>query len=414
MIALGGTIGTGLFVSSGQTLARGGPAFILGSYLILFFFVFCVVTAIVEVGVPTHTSLGWRWFYSLGILVPYEISAAGLVIDYWHADVNIAVWVSIMIVVIVGLNWLPVQFDGETELWYLMVSRFARGPNHDRLGFRYWKHPGAANTYLAEGNTGRFLALLLTLVLPAFPFTFAPEFMIATAGEMRSPRRNLPIAARRYIYRLFFFYLRSVFAIGVTCPSNDPAITSGGSGAGASAFVVAIKNAGIPILDSVINAGIIISAWSSGNLFLYLSSRSWYSLALSGNAPSFFKACTKEGVPLRAVACSFLFCTLGHLNCANSAVKVQGITDLPYHSFPQLWGTWAAMNWSASSFLTAYIGKSYLYGYLGHRICAREDPWAHPSQLVDLSTGMDRVLVEEKPAKTRKMNWWLYPTKIWS
>jgi amino acid transporter len=138
MIALGGTIGTGLFVSSGQTLARGGPAFILSSYMVLSFFVFCVVTAITEVGAYLPTpgssmnlfgfryvsrtmgfSLGWLYFYSLGILVPYEITAAGLVINFWHADVNIAVWITIMIVVIVGLNCLPVGFYGETEFWYV-------------------------------------------------------------------------------------------------------------------------------------------------------------------------------------------------------------------------------------------------------------------------------------------------------
>jgi yeast amino acid transporter len=203
-----------------------------------------------------------------------------------------------------------------------VVLFFGGGPNHDRLGFRYWKHPGAANTYLEKGNTGRFLALLSTWVLSAFPFTFAPELMIVTAGEMKSPRHNLPIAARRYIYRLFFFYIGSVIAIGVTCPSNDPALTTGGAGAGASAFVVGIKNAGISVLDSIINAGIIISAWSSGNSFLYLSSRSLYSLALSGNAPGFFKSCSKRGVPYRAVAASSLFCALAYLNCANSGAIV--------------------------------------------------------------------------------------------
>jgi yeast amino acid transporter len=138
MIALGGTIGTGLFVGSGQTLARGGPAFILAAYLLMSFLVFCIVSAIVEVGAYLPTpgssmnlfgyryvsrsmgfSLGWLYFYSLGILVPYEITAAGLVIDYWKSDINIAVWISIMIVVIVGLNILPVQFYGETEFWYI-------------------------------------------------------------------------------------------------------------------------------------------------------------------------------------------------------------------------------------------------------------------------------------------------------
>jgi amino acid transporter len=347
-----------------------------------------------------------------------------------------------------------------------VVLFFGGGPNHHRLGFQYWKNPGAANTYLETGNTGRFLALLSTLVLSAFPFTFAPELMIVTAGEMSSPRRNLPIAARRYIYRLFFFYLGSVLAIGVICPSNDPALTSGGAGAGSSAFVVGITNAGIKVLSSIINAGIIVSAWSSGNSFLYLSSRSLYSLALSGNAPSFFKACTKKGVPYRAVACSSLFCALAYLNCASSGAVVfnwfvnltntsgfiswicccivylrfrkaciaQGVTDLPYHnSMLMPWGAWAALiffvfltlingfdvfwpsKWSASSFLTAYIGIPIFLGiYFGHKIYARKDPWFHPPELVDLTTGMDRVLAEEKPPNTKKLKWYEYPKKIWS
>ena len=119
------------------------------------------------------------------------------------------------------------------------------GPSRDRLGFRYWKHPGAANTYLEEGNTGRFCALLSTLVLSAFPFTFAPELLVCTGGEMESPRRNLPTAAKRYFARLIIFYVGCVLSIGILCPSDDAKLTSGGAGAGSSAFVIGIKNAGI-------------------------------------------------------------------------------------------------------------------------------------------------------------------------
>ena len=73
---------------------------------------------------------------------------------------------------------------------------------------------------------------------------------------MESPRRNLPTAARRYFYRLVIFYIGCVLAIGILSPYNDPKLTNGGAGAGSSAFVVGIENAGIPVLDSIINAGI--------------------------------------------------------------------------------------------------------------------------------------------------------------
>ena len=135
--------GTGLFVGSGGTLARGGPLFILLAYIILSILVLFIVTAITEVAAYLPVSggtmsyyghrnvsnslgfaMGWLYFYSLGILVPYEITAAGLVIDYWNSPINIAVWITIFIVVIVGLNILPVQFYGETEFWFASLKVF--------------------------------------------------------------------------------------------------------------------------------------------------------------------------------------------------------------------------------------------------------------------------------------------------
>ncbi|RDW71789.1 putative proline permease PrnB [Coleophoma crateriformis] len=484
MIALGGTIGTGLFVGSGATLHRGGPLFILLGYSILAILVLFVVTAITEVAAYLPVSggtmsyyghrnvsnslgfaMGWLYFYSLGILVPYEITAAGLVIDYWPSNINIAVWITVFIVVIVGLNILPVQFYGETEFWFASLKVFMMigllmlsfilfwggGPQqHGILGFHYWKDPGATNTWLVSGNTGRFVAFIEVIVLSAFPFTFAPELLVVTGGEMQSPRRNLPKAAKRYFYRLVFFYIGSVLAIGVICPFNDARLTSGGVGAKSSAFVVGIANAGIKGLGSVINAIIITSAWSSGNSFLYMSSRSLYSLAIAGNAPKIFTKCTKHGVPYMAVAASSLFCALAYLNCANSgsvvfawfvnltntsgfiswiccsivylrfrkAANVQGLarSDIPYRSIFQPWGAWIAIvaftiltlingfdvffpgRFSASTFLTAYVGiPLFLVIYFGHRIMHWKDAWAHDPAQVDLYTGIDVVLANEHP-----------------
>lgn len=242
-----------------------------------------------------------------------------------------------MIVVIVGLNALPVKYYGESEFWFAslkvvcligllclgFILFWGGGPQQDGiLGFHYWKDPGATNTYLKTGDSGRAVAFFATLVLSAFPFTFAPELLVVTGGEMQSPRRNLPKAAKRYFYRLVTFYVGGVLVIGIICPWNDERLTNGGAGAGSSPFVVGIKNAGIKALDSIVNAVIITSAWSSGNSFLYLSSRSLYSLAVSGNAPRMFKACTKGGVPWAAVMASCIFMPLAYLNCASSGAVV--------------------------------------------------------------------------------------------
>ena len=491
MIALGGTIGTGLFVGSGQTLARGGPAFILVCYIVITLSVYCVVSAITEVAtyLPVHGgtmsyygyryvsrslgfAMGYLYWYALGILVPYEITAAGLVIQYWdpNANINIAVWISIMIVVIVGLNFLPVRVYGETEFWFagtkvvLLVGLlflgfilfWGGGPEQDGiLGFAYWKNPGAANTYILGGSTGYFIAFWQTMVLSVFPFVFAPELLIVTGGEMESPRRNLPKAAKRYFYRLVFFYVFGVLVIGVTCRSNDPALTNGGQGAGSSPFVIGIKNAGIPVLDSIVNAVIVLSAWSSGNSFLYISSRSLYSLAVSGSAPRIFKTCSKRGVPYYAVGASSLFTVLAYLNVANSGSKVfnwfvnlvntAGFISwicccivflrfrrairahnrtVPYSSFVQPWGAYWALGWfsflllingfttffpqkwDVADFFTAYISVvifALLYG--GHRLVFRSDSWAWAPAEVDLLTGMDEVEEAERPPPVRD-TWW--------
>ncbi|KAL3460949.1 amino acid permease/ SLC12A domain-containing protein [Aspergillus heterothallicus] len=483
MLALGGTIGTALFVSSGQTLARGGPAFILGCYCFMSLVVYTVLTGLTEIAtfmpVPGSSvsyyasrvvspsfgfATGWLYVYSMAILAPYEVTAASLVIGYWPNSVNIGVWITVMIVVVVVLNCLPVRFYGETEFWFaslkvimmaglLIVSIvifFGGGPSHDRLGFRYWNNPGAANTYILDGNTGRFLSLLSTLTLSALPFTFAPEFLILTTGEMANPRRTLPRAAKRYIYRILFFYISSILAITVICPSNDSTLTSGGTGAGASPFVVGIKNAGIPVLDSVINAGILISAWSSGNSFLYMATRSLYSQARAGNAPRWFLACTAGGVPYRCVVVCSLFCALAYTNLGDSSAVVfnwfvnltnqsafiswtcccvvylrfrrarqaQGglETDkLPYTSRFQPWGSYLGLvlfpfltlvngfdvffpsKWSVSSFFTAYVGIPLFGGfYVLHRVFNWRDKWVYDPEEVDLKTGVDEVEEEEE------------------
>ncbi|KAL3440193.1 amino acid permease/ SLC12A domain-containing protein [Aspergillus insuetus] len=487
LMALGGTIGTGLFVGSGQALNIGGPLSLLLGYVFISTLVYCIVTGIAEVGayLPVHGgtmsyhgfryvsrsmgfAMGYLYWYSLGILVPYEIVAASLVIGYWENPVHIAVWISIMLVVIVLLNYLPVGVYGETEFWFagikiitligLLILSFilfwGGGPNRQRLGFHYWKDPGAMNTYLvtSNGNTGRFIGLLQCIVKSAIAFIFAPELIIVTAGEMESPRRNVPKAGRRYIYRLVIFYILGALAIGVICSSQDNAILNGDTNnASASPFVAAIQNAGIPVLRHIVNAAILTSAWSAGNSFLYMSSRSLYGLAVSGNAPHIFKTCNRWGVPYIAVTVSSLFALLSYLAVNNSAytvfnwlmnftntsgfiswicccivyfrfnaaIKAQGI-EKPYSSRIQPYGIYVGLsfaiflllingftcffpsNWSASTFFTAYVGiPAFVLLYAGHRVWYWGDPWVWRAGEVDLVTGLEEIIAAEKPPRPR-------------
>lgn len=272
---------------------------------------------------------------------------------------------------------------------------------------------------------------------------------MVTGGEMQSPRRNLPSAGRRYIYRLIFFYVLGSFFIGLIVSSDNARLLGGGKGAGSSPWAIAIGEAGMGIYPDIINAVILTSAWSAGNSYLYLSSRALYGMALVGTAPRAFAKCTKSGVPYYALGASASFSLLAYLNVASTGAVVfnwminlinsgafqswiavcviylrfregtgvQGISDLPYRSRLQPYLAWicgttflALMllngfkvfignNWDVSSFLTAYIGiPIFLALYFGHRFTAgRDEPWYIDAKAMDLTTGMDQVLAAERP-----------------
>ncbi|KAL4941974.1 amino acid permease-domain-containing protein [Aspergillus oleicola] len=231
MLALGGTIGTALFVGSGQTLARSGPAFILGCYCFMSLVVYTVATALTETAPFMPVPVSSASHYVSRIVSP----SFGFAVR--HS-------VSILALVIVELNSLPVHFYGESEFWFASLKVIMMA--------------GLFFGDLLDGNTARFLALLSKLVLSALPFTFAPEFLILTTGKLANPRKTLLRAAKRYICRILFFYISSILAITVICPPSDATLTSGGTEADASPFVVGIKSAGILVLDSVINAGFLV------------------------------------------------------------------------------------------------------------------------------------------------------------
>ncbi|KAF9740746.1 proline-specific permease [Paraphaeosphaeria minitans] len=506
MIAIGGTIGTGLFVGAGQALVIGGPAFTLIAYCLTSLLVYCIVSAIMEVATFLPLSgcsmayyanrfvspsigfaLGWLYFYSFGILVAYEITAAGIVINFWPNDVHIAVWITIMMVLIIGLNLSSVAIYAETEFWFagikvimiigLLLLAFiltlGGSPTHDRLGFRYWNDPGATRTYIVGGAGGRFTAFLYVWVFSGFSFYFGPELIIFTAGEMRNPRKNLPIAGRRFFGRLMFFYVLASLAIGVICSSTAEGLTSSSGNANASPWVIAIRNAKIEALPSIINAGILISAWSAGNAYLYMSSRALYSLAIGGNAPRIFVKCNKYGLPVYAVIAASCFAPLAYLNVVSAAGEIfnwfisltntagytswivccviflrfrracaaQGIS-VPYQSKIQPYGAYIGLvtftflllmngftqfypgHFTASGFLTTYLGiPIFLVLWLSHKILAgREDPWLQHPLETDLTTGLREVEIDAatwdrlENAKERNMgsqNWLKKLSIIW-
>lgn len=261
-------------------------------------------------GQPDKDTQNW---YSNSLILCAEISAAAVVIQFWNgvADINPAAWISIVIVVVVALNMIAVSIYGEAEFIFASIKMITiigliifafiidlgGGPTRDRLGFRYWKDPGAMKPYIADGNTGRFLGLFSTLVNAAFSYT-GVETVAVAAGESENPRRNVPRAVRRVFWRIMFFYVLGSLAIGVLIPYNDrrlvDAIHNDAPGGAASPWVIAIYRASVPVLPSIVNAAILTSAASAANAFLYTGSRYLYALAQNGQAPRFLLTCSRK------------------------------------------------------------------------------------------------------------------------
>ncbi|KAL8828990.1 MAG: hypothetical protein Q9191_002270 [Dirinaria sp. TL-2023a] len=355
-IALGGTIGTGLFLGIGRAFTQAGPLSILLGYAFTGIAIYAMMQSLGEMAtwlplpgaIPQFCAryvdpamgfaVGWNNWYQAAITLCAEISAASVVIQFWNGAVgiNVAAWISIIIVLVICLNIFAVSIYGEAEfcfasikiitivglILFAFIIDLGGGPTHDRLGFRYWNNPGAMKEYVSTGSTGRFLGLFSTLVNAAFAYG-GVEMVAVAAGEAENPRHNIPKAVRRVFWRILFFYVLGSLAIGVLIPYNEPrligAIKSGAPGGAASPWVIAVYRAGVPALPSIINAVILTSATSSANAFLYTGSRYLYALAQNGQAPRFFLKCTKRGVPVYCIIVTASISLLTYLSCSSGA-----------------------------------------------------------------------------------------------
>jgi amino acid transporter len=263
--------------------------------------------------------------------------------------------------------------------------------------------------------------------------------MVATCGgETAHPEITIPRAAKAFAARLAVAYVISILGVTLTCPSDAPEIVSGHAGAGSSPFVIGIKTAGIKTLDHIVNSIILCSAWSAGNVYMYLASRSLYSLAVAGNAPGIFARTNRWNVPFWAVTSTAVIALLAYLNVSSGAGEVfnwlvnminmaaffswillsasylrfrtaldaQGVdrAALPYLSVCGRPGAWFCIvfcsvfgllngfnvffpgQWDVSGFLTAYIGTAlFVVLFVGHKLTVgRNDSWFVPVDEINL------------------------------
>lgn len=351
MIAIGGTIGTGLFISTGNTLTNAGPVSSLISFIFMTSLVFPVTQGLGEMAtyIPVTGSFaqfatrwcspalgaanGWNYWFSWAITFALELSIVGQIIQYWTFKVPLAAWIAMFLVILTLINLMPVKFYGEFEFWIALIKVVAvmgwiiyalcivcgagqTGP----IGFRYWRNPGPWGPGLISDNknTARFCGWVTSLISAAFTFQGC-ELVGISVGESKNPHKTVPSAIRKVLFRILVFYILCMFFIGLTMPYDDPRLTSG-EGAGyarASPFIVAMNNAGTKILPDIFNAVILVTIISAGNSNVYCGSRILYGLAEVRVAPQCFRWVTKQGVPYVAVIFTASFGALGFLACSD-------------------------------------------------------------------------------------------------
>ncbi|MET3194173.1 amino acid permease [Bacillus sp. OAE603] len=325
MIAIGGTIGTGLFLASGSIIHTAGPGGALSAYLIAGIMVYFLMTSLGEMAalIPitgsfsTYTSrfvdpalgfaVGWNYWYNNAIVVALELAASAIIMKYWFPSVPGIVWSMIFLLLIFGLNILTVKGYGESEFWFAIIKVitiiiFITVGLLMIFGIMNGHTSGFDNFTNGEAPfKGGFLSIISVFMVVGFAFQ-GTELVGIAAGESENPRKNIPKAIKQIFWRLLLFYVLAIFVIGCLISYNDPQLLSSDiEDIAVSPFTLVFKNAGIAMAASVMNAVILTSVLSAGNSALYGASRVVWVLAKEGKAPAFLKKVNSNGIPTNAI-----------------------------------------------------------------------------------------------------------------
>ncbi|KAK9712887.1 hypothetical protein K7432_006831 [Basidiobolus ranarum] len=325
MISIGGTIGTGLFLACGSSIASAGPAGALVSYFAIGVMVFLLMTSLGEMAtyMPITGSfntygarfvdsafgfaLGWNYWYNWAITVAVELVAGGLIMQFWLPHIPTIVWSIILLTIIVGLNCISVKGYGEAEYWFALIKIItvvifviigilvAAGVlGGHKYGFQNWE---VGQAPFVDGPLGVFKVFLVA----GFSFQ-GTEMVGVVAGESSNPEKHVPRAIKQVFWRILLFYICAIFIIGLLIPYNNPHLLSSGvQDVSISPFTLGFQLAGLGPAPDIMNAIILITVLSAGNSGMYASTRTLWVLANEGKAPRFLRKVNSNGIPIYAL-----------------------------------------------------------------------------------------------------------------
>jgi len=323
MLAIAGVIGTGLYLGTGKALASGGPLSLLITYTLMSLEVYLMMLALGEMScfMPVagsfctfskkfgSESFGFailiNYWFNDAVSVASDLTALQLILKYWtdwdhYWVVSLIVWILLLI-----LNIIHVKFYGETEYWLALLKILAiiaffivsiivnAGHNiqHEYIGFKYWTIGDAP---FVDGFKG-FAKLFVTA---AFAFG-GTESLLLTGGEMSNPIRSVKTVTKTVFWRIFIFYIFSIFFIAMNVPYNYPNLSN--KSVVTSPFTIVFQQAGSKGAGSFMNAVILTSVISAGNHALYAGSRLAFTLGTEGYLPKILTKKNRFGIPYIAV-----------------------------------------------------------------------------------------------------------------
>jgi L-asparagine permease len=330
MIAIGGAIGTGLFLGAGGRMADAGPSLFL-SYAVCGLFAFFVVRALGELvlyrpssgafvsyarefmGEKGAYTAGWLYFLNWSTTAVADITAAATYAHFWSMFSSVPQWILALIAlaVVLAANLISVRYFGEMEFWFsivkvaalvsfMLVGIFLVVTQHDVGGHT----PGLATV---AGNGGLFPSgvMPMLLLIQGVVFAYASvELCGVAAGETEHPEEVMPRAMNSIMWRVGLFYVGSVVLLALLLPYTA---YSGDE----SPFVTVFDKLGIPGAAGVMNLVVLTAALSSLNSGLYSTGRILRSMSLSGSAPKFTGVMNGGGVPHGGILLTAGFGVLG-------------------------------------------------------------------------------------------------------
>lgn len=335
MIAIGGAIGTGLFIATGGVIAQAGPGGAILAYLIIGVMLYFLMSSIGEMATfyPVSGSfssystrfvdpslgftMGWLYWTIWSLVTSIDIIVASNVIAYWDAFhfFSPLVWSIIFLSIIFLLNVFTVKAFGEAEFWLSLIKVitiiiFIILGILMIFGILGGKYYGFENYTIGEAPFVGGLSGFLSVLLIAGFSVGGSEVVAVAAGESDNPRKSMPRAIKQVFWRILLFYVLSIAVISGIIAYTDPTLLNKNSSITQSPFTIVFDKVGIAFAASVINAVILTTLLSAANSGIFTTSRMLYSLSEDKQAPKFLGVINRQTkLPLNALLTTFVFIT---------------------------------------------------------------------------------------------------------